>query len=364
MPAELTYREDGSAALAVAEWPAWHSEGTVTVGRRISKEEAPLLVPEWFAEVDARPVYGQVGGQVVELPDHVLHVRTATHAPDGTPVPEKQVGLVGRHRYQLVQPATTFEMAEHLQGLREVAEVASIGLLREGSVAFVTLYMGDAYLIPGEDAEQFGRYLNIFNSYDASYALTATNSDVKIVCMNTLRWNAKQAERAVKVRHTGDMEARLVAARSALGMADRYAALQAAMAEHLAERKVDAQEFFHNLVPLPLDKAGQVQEGRALTNANQLREVLQQLHDTHPTVQHIRGTEWGALSTVTLYTNHLQGRRTTRTGTADDNRFEALVMDASSPLETRAQGLLQPPAEVMRQVLARAKDRMADLVPA
>ncbi len=365
MPADLDYREDGSAVLAVAESAAWHGEGTVKVGARITPEEAERMVPEWFATIEARPVYGQIGGSVVELPDHVMHVRQAGTGPDGSPFPEQQVGLVGRHRYSLVQPRPAFDFTAAMMGQREQAEVASIGTLRSGSIAFVSLYLGESYLIPGEEAERFGRYLNSVNSYDGSYAFTATNSDVKIVCTNTLRWNMNTA-RKTKVRHTGDLDARLRAAREALRMAERYSAIQAAAAEALAEVKLSPakiEELFANLTPLPLDSAGAVKEGRAATNARQLREVLHNLYATDPTVAHIRGTAWGALSTVTLYTNHHQTRRNTRTGTADDNRYEALILDDSSPLETRAQKLLTPLIDTAA-VTARAKDRLAEFAAA
>lgn len=365
MPADLDYREDGSAVLAVAESAAWHGEGSVKVGARITPEEAEQMVPEWFSPIEARPVYGYVNGEVVENEDHVQHVRLAGTGPDGQPFPEKVVGLVGRHRYSLVQPRAGYDFIATMLGLREQSEVASIGTLRGGSVAFVSLYLGDAYLIPGEEAERFGRFLSWVNSYDGSYAFTAANSDVKIVCTNTLRWNMNTA-RKVKVRHTGDLDARLRAAREALGMAERYSAIQAAAAEALADVTMTPaaiEELFANLTPLPVDAAGQVKEGRAATNARQLREVLHNLYATDPTVQHIRGTAWGALSTVTLYTNHHVTRRNTRTGTQDDNRFEALIMDDSSPLETRAQKLLTPlinPAAIV----ARAKDRAAEFAAA
>ena len=365
MPADLDYREDGSAVLAVAEGHAWHREGDVKVGARITPEEAEQMVPEWFATIEARPVYGQINGAVTELPDHVMHVRQGGVGRGGQPFPEAQVGLVGRHRYSLVQPRPAFDFTAAMMGQRSAAEVASIGTLRGGSVAFVSLYLGDAFLIPGEESERFARYLNTVNSYDGSYAFTATNSDVKIVCTNTLRWNMNTA-RKTKVRHTGDLDARLRAAREALGMAERYSAIQAASAEALADVPMSGaaiEELFANLTPLPLDKAGAVQEGRAATNARQLREVLHNLYATDPTVAHIRGTAWGALSTVTLYTNHHQTRKNTRTGTAADNRFEALVLDDSSPLETRAQKLLTPLIDTAA-VLARAKDRAAEFAAA
>lgn len=355
MPAELDYREDGSAILAVAETAAWHGEGHTKLGGRYSRDELLPIVPEWFAPVEARPLYGTVNGTVTENATHVQNVRLACER-GGQRVPEQVVGVVGRRRYQLVQNTAAFSLAEGIMGLREDAEVASIGLLRSGALAFLSLYLGEDYLVAGQESEKRGRYLSVVNSFDGSYALTAVNSDVRIVCTNTLRWNMR-APRKVAVRHTGDMDARLEHARQALGLADRYAQLQAVIAEHLvAERATpaDAEAFFAQLVPLPLDKeTGKVAtEGRALTNAKQLREALHGLYWQNPTVAPVRDTKWGLLQAVTYYTNHQQARRATQASSAADNRFEALVLDDSSPLESRAQRLLT--TERLAKALATA----------
>jgi phage/plasmid-like protein (TIGR03299 family) len=344
MPADLSYREDGSAILAVAETAAWHGEGHVKVGARITREELDTLVPEWVAPVEARPLYGMVNGAVSEMETHVQNVRL--QASNGAP--ERTVGIVGRRKYQLVQNVAAYDLAEAVMGLREAAEVASVGLLRDGALSFLSLYLGEDYLVAGAESERRGRYLNVINSFDASYALTATNSDVRIVCTNTLRWNYRSAPRKVAIRHTGDMESRLQHAREALGLADRYADLQAVVAEHLAAAPVTpagAEEFFSKLVPLPLDAHGKpVSEGRAATNAKELRELLHRVWWTNPTVAPVRDTGWGLLQAVTYHVNHGVTRRPTPRSSVQDNRFEALVMDDTSALETRAQGLLTTPA--------------------
>jgi phage/plasmid-like protein (TIGR03299 family) len=351
MPADLTYREDGSAIMAVSETAAWHGEGHVKVGGRISRDELADLVPEWVAPVEARPLYGMVNGEVREMESHVQNVRL--QAANGSP--ECTVGIVGRRKYRVVQNLAAFDMAEAIMGVREDAEVASVGLLRDGAVAFLALYLGEDYLVPGAESEKRGRYLNVVNSFDGSYALTATNSDVRIVCMNTLRWNLhSRAARRVAIRHTGDMEARLDHARAALGLADRYAQLQAVVAEHLVEVAVTparAEEFFSSLVPLPLDEHGkQVTEGRAATNARELRELLHNVWWTNPTVAPVRDTAWGLLQAVTYHANHGTVRRGSARGSAEDSRFEALVMLDGSPIEDRAQTLLT--TDALREALS------------
>jgi phage/plasmid-like protein (TIGR03299 family) len=338
MPAELAYREDGTAIMAVAETPAWHGEGFTALGRRLTLEELETVVPEWAAPVEARPLLSVTNGYPQAVATHVANTRLAAGSS-----PEKVVGIVGKRRYQLVQNLEAFRLAEGIMGLQEEAQVASAGLLRDGSVAILTLYLGEDYLVPGLESERRGRYLNVVNSFDASYALTAVNSDVRMVCANTLRWNLRQP-RKVAIRHTGLMADKLEHARRALGLADRYAQLQAIVAEHLVEETVTAakaEEFFATLVPLPVDSAGKAQEGRALNNARQLREALANLYWTNPTVAPVQGSRWGLLQAVTFYTNHQQERRQTALSTTSENRFEAVVLDDSSPLEAKAQRLLE-----------------------
>lgn len=351
MSAELAYRQDGTAIVAVSETPAWHGEGHVKLGGRYSREELEALIPEWFAPVEARPLYGMVNGQVAEIASHVQTVRTAAGSS-----PEATVGVVGARKYQLVQDAEAFDLAEAILGEREQAEVASAGLIRGGSVSFLTLYLGEDYLVQGVESERRGRYLNVVNSFDASYALTATNSDVRVVCANTVRWNLRRAPRKVALRHTGSMEEKLAHARAALGLADRYADLQALVAEHLAAEAVTpagAEEFFSGLVPLPLDEHGKpVSEGRAATNAKELRELLHNVWWTNPTVAPVRDSRWGLLQAVTYHVNHGQVRKDTARSSAQDNRFEALVMGDTSALELRAQELLT--TEPLAKALATA----------
>jgi len=349
MPADLTYREDGSAILAMSEEPAWHGEGFVQVGRRLTRPDLEEVVPEWVAPVEARPVYTVVNGAPAESETHVANVRLATRNGG-----ERTVGIVGRRRYQLVQNLAAFDLAEGIMGLREEAEVASVGLLRDGAVAFLSLYLGEDYLVPGAESEKRGRYLNVVNSFDASYALTAINSDIRIVCTNTLRWNLS-APRKVAVRHTGDLDAKLEHARTALRLADRYAELQAVIAEHLVEEPAPpayAEEFFARLVPYPLKDGEPVREGRAFTNANALREALHNLYATNPTVEPVHGTRWGLMQAVTYDTNHQQARRNTAASSAQDNRYEALILDDAAPLESRAQRLLT--TEKLTRALATA----------
>lgn len=350
MPADLTYREDGSAIVAVAEEAAWHGEGFVKLGARLTREELDVVVPEWVAPVEARPLYTVVNGVPEESASHVANVRL--RASNGSP--EAVVGIVGKRRYKLVQNSAAFDLASGILDAREEAEVASAGLLRDGAVAFLSLYLGDDYLVPGQESERRGRYLNVVNSFDASYALTAINSDIRIVCTNTLRWNLS-APRKVALRHTGSMEEKMQHAREVLRLADRYADLQSLIAEHLIEETATpayAEEFFARLVPLPQKDGKPVEEGRALTNAKALREALANLYWTNPTVEPIRGTRWGLMQAVTYHTNHDQARRNTAASSALDNRYEALVLDDSAPLESRAQRLLT--TEGLTKALAAA----------
>lgn len=379
MPADLDYREDGTSTVVTAGGqPAWHRDD-FHLPDLTSWDGLLVHLPEFGARVERRPIYGMLNGEVTELATHVQNVRRAFTTPAGDKAPEQVVGVVGADRYQCVQmgpmpedtdehaaDATAYGMVEAMLALKQgEAAITSGGTLRQGAIGFFTVHLGDDYLVPGMESEKRARFVNVINSFDASYALTATNSDVRQVCANTVRWNLRHAPRKLQLRHTGDMAERMTRARQVLGLVDGYARIQARLAEWSIDQPfsdADMEQFLLALVPNPKDKDDQpVTTGRGYSNAVTTRDKMADLWARDPTVAPIRGTRWGAMQTVTLYTNHHLVRRNTKTSTAWDNRFEALVLDDSPQVEAKAARLLNPDEDTLRSLISDAKAPVAVL---
>ncbi len=316
MPADLELRRDGTAAMAVGEGkPAWH--GLASVHDVLTVEEAYTEVPELVAEIRQEPIYARMGnGQPDVLPDVVANIRQATPVSD-----EKYVGTVGARGYTLVQPREAFSIAEAILDVSD-AEVASAGTIRDGRQAFLMLRLPDDYFIPGDEAERRERYLGVVNSYDGSLALTVCRTSIRWVCSNTVQAGLSVGQRHA-IRHTISAQDRVRQARAAVGLAELHAARQARLAEWLADTRVtdaDVQHLLDGTFPVRPDS-----ERSAAIQGNR-RQAVQDLYVGSPAVGDKHGTAWGYLQAVTEWTSHHQTRRDTAVASADENRFNALVL--------------------------------------
>ena len=146
---------------------------------------------------------------------------------------------------------------------------------------------------------------------------------------------------APKARHTARIEARLADARRTLGIAWRYYdELEEVGARLLAQRIGDAdfERFLARLVPLPAPRADETNGGRAVRNAERVREAIRTAYRTTADLSDIRGTGWGALQAVTAYVDYTQPTRRTSNRTSAEARFERATEPA--PLKDRALELL------------------------
>lgn len=335
---QLEINADGSAALVLGDYQtAWHHLGTLA--GVITIKDAYAAVPQLGAPIRVEPAYHRINGAVEVIPDQVTHVRESVAG-----LPEVYVGTVGRHRYQLVQPRDAFQLVDDVMGLTsQMADLAdqhphlaglakpkvtAAGCLRGGRLAFVMVHLGDDYLIPGDPNERRQRYLGCLNSYDGSMSLTLCRTSVRWVCNNTIQAGLSEG-RKVAVRHVGNVTERMGKARQMLGLELAAARVESLSAEYLCDVKVtDAQvEAWLARIAPDTDANGKAKSGRAATLAAKVRNTIGTIYLQDPTVGDKRGTAYGFLQAVTAYTDHYMDRRETRTGTKDDNRFEAVVMD-------------------------------------
>jgi hypothetical protein len=98
------------------------------------------------------------------------------------------------------------------------------------------------------------------------------------------------------------------------------------------------ERFLARLVPLPEPKADRSDGGRAVRNAERVREAIRTAYRTSDDLDDVRGTRWGALQAVTAYVDHTQPTRQTAGRTHAEARFERAT--EPQPLKDRALELL------------------------
>jgi hypothetical protein len=85
-------------------------------------------------------------------------------------------------------------------------------------------------------------------------------------------------------------------------------------------------------------RADETNGGRAIRNAERVRDAIRTAYRTTPDLSDIRGTGWGALQAVAAYVDYTQPTRQTSNRTSAEARFERATEPA--PLKDRALELL------------------------
>ena len=91
-------------------------------------------------------------------------------------------------------------------------------------------------------------------------------------------------------------------------------------------------------MPLSEPRPDATDGGRAVRNAERVREAIRTANRTAPDLDNVRGTRWGALQAVTAYVDHLQPTRRTAARTQAEARFARAT--EPQPLKDRALELL------------------------
>ncbi len=143
-------------------------------------------------------------------------------------------------------------------------------------------------------------------SFDGSIATTFKRTITDTVCDNTRECALSETGQEFKVKHSRYSHAQLAPAREALAMvhtiADEFADEVATLCAINVSRGQWAQ-FLDRHVPRE-DQAGKPLEGRALTLADNKRDVLQRLYTHDARVAPWAGTAHGVLQAVNTYEHH------------------------------------------------------------
>jgi len=246
------------------------------------------------------------------------------------------LGVVG-DQYRVAQNADAFAWADELVG--GGCKVKTAGSLRGGRRVWVLGALPQrSNLLP--DSEALDHYLLLWNSHDASTAIRAQLTTIRVVCNNTLTW-ADSAARAMKVsysiRHTTNAESKLAEAQRVLGLAQMAADQAEQIAAELLAKEMSRQDvraFLNELVPVPTE------EGRSRTMAEHTQAAIWGCYTTSDDITPIRDTAWGALQAVTEFDSHIARGRNTSGASLAENRFARLTSGDS--LATRALDILLP----------------------
>jgi|TARA_R110000765_G_scaffold188719_1_gene294077 phage/plasmid-like protein (TIGR03299 family) len=253
----------------------------------------------------------------------------------------KHLSVMGKD-YTPVQVREAFGVLDALVESGEIV-LETVGSLADGRKTFMAAKLtgADLEIVPGDIME---RYLIVRDSYDGSTTLDFGASGTLIVCENTERMAFGEASargQISKQKHTKGImsEARIEQARKALGIASSSFEAYRETGQQLAAVKMTDSEVeaFHTKLIFG-DKS--IPGDTSTWSGQQRRSVgeLGFMYSDGPgqDIEGRKGTAWGALNSVTAWTNHMKRHK----ASTDIDRTNFVLYGAGAVVNSQARELL------------------------
>lgn len=256
----------------------WHGLGTVIDGLATAEEALELSGLDWQVRME------QIMTASGPYKDRFATVRD---------IDNKHLGIVSKS-YEIFQNLDAFRFLNNLTDTGSGDAVFSTaGSLLGGSRTFMTLKIGDRFMVGDDDAHDL--YLMVTNSHDGSQAFTASITPIRAVCMNTVTLGLAAAKTKWSIRHKTSLDGQIQNAREILDMSFRYEDAFQKSVEALMDIEITKDKFYSivdKIVPAP-------------AHAVIVDEIVN-VWENEPTVGMGggEGNAWGAFNAITYYTDH------------------------------------------------------------
>ena len=331
MPANVS-QKDGKLEAITTLTPAWWDRDKEYVADHYLLpeeiwEKGGLLCHEY----EVRPVREDQRPFKV-IPDFLRTVRKDTGVT---------LGMGMKKGYKVVQPREAFGWMDSLMK-DGVMRYASAGVLGQGEQIWV---LG---VIPESDSDRLAidkhnKFILWLDDFTGSRSLLWFPCFTRVECENTVNIakGEREKDKFKGIRHTGDMNAKLEAARKAIIESEAAFQRYNADCKQLIEAecsKVQAREFIAELLPVPLDDKGQPKEGRSATirerKVQAVRDAMRHPSNRKPDMV---GTWWQLVNSVSFAVDH--GNVFAFRGQGDKrklNRWKSLMTGDGADLKAKA----------------------------
>jgi phage/plasmid-like protein (TIGR03299 family) len=233
-------------------------------------------------------------------------------------------------RYKIVQPAEVLDFFNKLiekQGYK----LHTAGSLKGGKRIWALAETGKvAEVINGDPV---AKYILLATSYDKGMATTARETNIRVVCANTIAMADRDMRNVVSIPHSTDFIADNVY--DQLGITTDTFALFIEQTKHLASKQVNSHSFDSFMAQLLNSKYYEMNE-KDIKDNRAYKKILE-LFDGKAIgsdIAGIRGTRWQLLNAVTEYVDHHVPNR------SNDARLDSAWFRQGSNLKTSAMNLL------------------------
>ena len=293
--------------------PAWHGLG-MTFDKVMTAEEARYGDGkdnrlDWT--VDSRQAgYLNDDGVFVPWKGRVCNLRSDIASTD----PRGQLGMVS-DLFVTVQQVEAFTFLDSLV-MDGIMKYESAFSMRNGKRVCILGRMPEVDEIA--EGDELARFILWANNHDGTTAAQAFPTGYRVVCANTRALAYGRADRdgpdkRITISHSGDMTAKLDAAREMIRNAGRHFDRATEDARLLANKTItDAQftQYLDRMVPLPENYGSVVQAER--TRLRRKRDTItgNYLSGREQQLPSIRRTAWAAYNAVSQYVDHDMKRNT------------------------------------------------------
>ncbi|AWN04513.1 hypothetical protein PBI_GRAYSON_185 [Rhodococcus phage Grayson] len=224
--------------------------------------------------------------------EHLAASEADENGEDYPESPHNVLGIVGSRFEDLSNEA----MAEFAEKLLKGGRWETAGSIEHGTRVFMSMAL-DAEIIIDENGvhEKIESYLVLSNAHNGTGHLSASVTNIRPVCKNTLDWGLQNATQRFDIRHTKSMKDRMAEAERVLNLSTNYNEEFMVSGQALFEAPVTDAEFFDIIATVyPEPDNGKTS---SLNRWNAKVDDIMAIWESD-TIEGIKNTGWGALNTL------------------------------------------------------------------
>jgi len=247
------------------------------------------------------------------------------------------MGMV-KESYKVIQNDSAFDFFNPVIKNGE-AIIESVGTLgKYGEKTFMLAKLPESYLLGGVDEHR--TYILLTNDHSGNGTCLALPTDVRVVCWNTLNLaigSAKKEKIAmVKIRHSGDVKAKLAEAHKVMMVTAQTAKMNEKLNQMFINTKVTqelARKLIDGLLDIKVEFAKDADQINSMVKLNQ-RDMLIKLFNDGTGSEMFPNTAYNFVNAVTEWVDH---KKSVRGG---DELSSLFVGGNGFRIKTKAQDLL------------------------
>ena len=143
--------------------------------------------------------------------------------------------------YQILQNIEAMNIVDDILD-KGTATIETAGAIDEGRKAFICLRVNKDIIVGSDDV--INQFVLIATSHDGTMSITATPTNVRVVCNNTLTAALRNAKGAVKIRHTSNANVRLNEAMKVMKLINDNTAINTDNYNQMKQNVISSNQMF------------------------------------------------------------------------------------------------------------------------